>query len=125
MDAEVRPPGVVGVVADSGGADRAGRSVEIDRRVAYHEARHAIIARIFDRKLGGATIVATDRYSGLVWGEGSTLALAGEIDDESERILDELRKCDGGEVLISVISRLVELSAGSICEALVFGDVLL
>jgi hypothetical protein len=46
----------------------AGRSPEQVRRIAIHEASHAVASRALDRELGGATIKSGPDYGGMVWG---------------------------------------------------------
>lgn len=45
-----------------------GRSATRMRRIAVHEAAHAVVGRALDSPLGGATIVEGADYGGMVWG---------------------------------------------------------
>jgi hypothetical protein len=62
--------------ADAGGGTARrilppGRSAADIRRFAIHESSHAVIDRVFDIPVGGASIVAGDGYDGLVWASGA------------------------------------------------------
>jgi len=62
--------------ADAGGGTAGcilppGRSAADIRRFAIHESSHAVVDRVFDIPVGGASIVAGDGYDGLVWASGA------------------------------------------------------
>jgi hypothetical protein len=48
-----------------------GRSAADIRRFAVHESSHAVVDRVFDFSVGGASIVAGDGCDGLVWASGA------------------------------------------------------
>ncbi len=44
------------------------RTPEMDRRIAIHEASHAVVRRALGLQIGGATITPGADYGGMVWG---------------------------------------------------------
>jgi hypothetical protein len=62
--------------ADAGGGTAGcilppGRSAADTRRFAIHESSHAVVDRVFDFSVGGASIAAGAGYDGLVWASGT------------------------------------------------------
>jgi ATP-dependent Zn protease len=58
------------------------RSAAEDYRIAVHESGHALVARYFDRPLGGATIVPDEDFGGRVFGPDLDYAFQSKKDSE-------------------------------------------
>jgi hypothetical protein len=128
-------PDVVGVVADNGGgAGRAGRSAEDDRRVAVHEAAHAVTSRLLGLMIGGVRIDpdASGKFSGLVWGP-QYVAGYSEDNPSAPSFCEQMRPMmpragesredvPVAEILLHATDCIVELAAGSLGEELLLPD---
>src|SRR5512140_1587221 len=103
-----------------------GRTEEQDERIAVHEARHAVCARLLGHPLGGATIDPdpNGKYGGLVWGPRHSVAFGNDSDDVPE-LCDQLRsvmpqdgepRSDAADVYLHALNRCIELVAASVAE---------
>jgi hypothetical protein len=99
-------------------------------RVAYHEAAHLTVGRALGATYGGATIEENRElgFSGLCWGPDFESRLAGETNSSVIEQIDALMPGDGdvrddtAEIYQHVVTRVVELTAGSEAERMHFGD---
>jgi hypothetical protein len=103
------------------------RTLEQDKRLAAHEAGHCFMRRVFDRAIGGATIVAGDGFSGLVWSDDGDCSKLGS---DGEEVLAEFNSIaprigesrnDAALLIIRASQRAVELLAGDAAEAVLHG----
>lgn len=105
-----------------------GRTEDEDKRIAVHEAGHAIAARLLGHPLGGATIDPdpNGKYGGLVWGPGHSVAYGKDDDrDDVPEICDKLRdlmpqdgepRADAADIYLHSLNRCIELVAASVAE---------
>jgi len=101
-----------------------GRTEEEDKRIAVHEAGHAICARILGHDIGGVTVNPANGYEGLCWGIGHTQAFAqgrGDASDVREILAPMMPKAGEDRSAISdvfgnVYSQGIELMAGRAAE---------
>jgi hypothetical protein len=102
------------------------RTDEQDRRIAVHEAGHAVCARLLGHPLGGATVDPNPngKYGGLVWGPRHSVAFGNDGDDVPE-LCDKLRdlmpqdgeaRGDAADVYLHALNRCIELVAASVAE---------
>jgi hypothetical protein len=108
-----------------------GRTEEEDRRVACHEAGHAVCARLLGHPLGGATVDPGPGYEGRVWGEGHAEAFTNGRGDASDvrAVLAPLMPKAGedravvADIFSNVYGQCIELMAGRAAEAMLLeGD---
>jgi hypothetical protein len=97
-----------------------GRTEEQDRRIAAHEAGHAVCARLLGHPLGGATVDPdpNGKYGGLVWGPRHSAAFGKDGDDVPE-ICDKLRDLmpqDGDPLCTQAISEDHAAIAGALAS---------
>jgi hypothetical protein len=101
-----------------------------DHRIARHEVAHLTVGRAIGAQFGGATINADLDlgYGGLCWGPTFQSRFAGETSTSTIEQITALMPQDGdtrentAEIYQHVFARVVELTAGSEAEKLLFGD---
>ncbi len=101
------------------------RSAADDERIALHESNHAVVGRLLGQPLGGVTCDPGDGFSGLTWGPkfksrfaggrsaSSLCAQIGPLMPGPGESRDGI--CD---IVLHCHTRIVELCAGSVGEAL-------
>jgi hypothetical protein len=103
-----------------------GRPPDDDRRIAIHEAAHALVARSFGRPLGGVTCDPIGNSSGLCWGQSYSIRFAADDDidvlDQIAALMPREGETHDDLVISHLWSSVVELTAGSEAELLHFGD---
>jgi hypothetical protein len=107
-----------------------GRSEDDDRRVAVHEAGHAVAARALGYPLAGATIDPDDKCGGKVWGPAHTVAFGGSdpVPDLCDQLRDAMPKIgeprtDAADVFLHALNRTVELVSAGVAERMLLpGD---
>ena len=109
-----------------------GRTEEQDRRIAVHEAGHALCARLLGHEVGGVTVNPDPSrgYEGLCWGVGHTEAFAEGRGDASDvrEVLAPLMPTPGedassvSDAFSNVYGHCIELMAGPAAEPMLLGD---
>jgi len=103
-----------------------GRTEEQDRRIAIHEAGHAVAARLLGNPLGGATVNPGPGYEGRVWGERHMEAFAegrGDASDVRAVLAPVMPKAGEdrrpvADVFGNVYAQSIELMAGRAAETM-------
>lgn len=105
-----------------------GRTEDEDKRIAVHEAGHAVAARLLGKPIAGATINPdpNGKYGGLVWGRRHSVAFGSEDDgDDVPELCDNIRELmpqdgetrgDVADIYLHVLDRCIELAAASVVE---------
>jgi hypothetical protein len=121
---------VVGVIPDGDGRmpELAPRSADDDMRIALHEiGGHALVSVLLDSPLGGVSCepADSDGHSGLCWGPTFRSRLAGgpEAPELCEQIGQLMpgpgeSRTEVADIFLHVHTRVVELVAGSVAEAM-------
>jgi hypothetical protein len=109
-----------------------GRTEEEDRRIAVHEAGHAVCSRLLGYEVGGLTVNPdTDRgYEGLCWGVGHAEAFAeghGDASDVHNAIGPVMPKAGEdrrpvADVFGNVYAKCIEFVAGRAAERMLLLD---
>jgi hypothetical protein len=103
------------------------RSKVDDQRIALHECSHALAGRVLGSTLGGVTCDAGPDYSGLCWGppydRRSKFAKGEEVPSLCAQIGPLMpgpgdNRADVADIYLHVHTRIIELAAGSVGEAL-------
>src|SRR5450755_956164 len=98
-----------------------------DERIALHECSHALTGRLLGSPLGGVTCDAGPDYSGLCWGPSyvrrSKFAESEELPSLCAQIGPLMpgpgdNRADVADIYLHVHTRVIELVAGSVGEAL-------
>ncbi|OSJ36484.1 hypothetical protein BSZ19_04065 [Bradyrhizobium japonicum] len=106
-----------------------GRTPEQDRRIAIHEAGHAVCARLLGHDVGGITANpdAARGYEGLCWGVGHAEAFAegrGDASDVRDALAQQMPHAGDdrrplGDVFANVYAKCIEFVAGRAAERMV------
>jgi hypothetical protein len=141
MDLEIRPPGPVGVVADNGtgragAAHLTGRSDELVRRIACHEASHCVVARALGSIVERVTIKPEGGFEGQCLRRGPETAASLQLRASSSEVLSimdvaaRLSPPEIGEARVAISEGVVraetlviELLAGTVGETVALPDV--
>jgi hypothetical protein len=124
--------GAAAAVASKGdGRKPPERSADDDERIALHEiGGHALVGRLLGQPIGGVSCESADSdgHSGLCWGpEFRRSRFDGGGVDDTEAFSEKLRplmpalgesRADAADIFLHVHTRIVELVAGSVAEAM-------
>ena len=112
-----------------------GRSAADIRRFAVHESSHAVVDRVFDFPVMGASIVAGDGCDGLVWASG--ICPPGSPDVGNNKTIERVKlmralinglgasRSKDQNFFQVLLERIVALLAGAEGERVLLGDALL